>query len=230
MGKLRQAQATYAEIKEKAPLAGFPDAAKSISIDQTLALALLGFNPHVTVDLAGAAGTSIDKLTNVGLVYAVTGHTREARAIADNLVKRSPVATYVNNVFAPSIRAEIEINQGNPEKAIELLQPASPYEFGWKAQLWPNYIRGQAYLRAHRGAEAAIQFKQMLDHPGVALAGFNSPLLYSLSQLELGRAKAMSGDTAGARAEYQNFFARWKDADTDVPALQQARAEFARLK
>jgi serine/threonine protein kinase/tetratricopeptide (TPR) repeat protein len=230
MGKLRQAQATYAEIKEKAPLAGFPDAAKSISIDQTLALALLGFNPHVTVDLAGAAGTSIDKLTNVGLVYAVTGHTREARAIADNLVKRSPVATYVNNVFAPSIRAEIEINQGNPEKAIELLQPASPYEFGWKAQLWPNYIRGQAYLRAHRGAEAAIQFKQILDHPGVALAGFNSPLLYSLSQLELGRAKAMSGDTAGARAEYQNFFARWKDADTDVPALQQARAEFARLK
>lgn len=230
IGKLREAQTSYAEIKEKAPLAGFPDAAKSISVDQTLALALLGFKPQITLDLAAAAGTSIDKLTNAGFVYAITGHTREARAIADNMVNRSPLATYVNNVFGPSIRAEIEINQGSPKKAIELLQPASPYEFGWKAQFWPNYIRGRAYLSARKGAEAAVEFQEILDHPGVALAGSNSPLLYSLSQLELARAKAMSGDTAGARAEYQNFFARWKDADPDIPVLQQARAEFARLK
>jgi tetratricopeptide (TPR) repeat protein len=230
IGKLREAQSTYSEIKEKALLAGFPDAAKSVTIDQTLAQALLGFKPHVTVDLAGAAGTSIDKLTNVGVIYAITGHAREARAIADSLVKRSPLGTYVNNVSAPSIRAEIEINQGNPEQAIELLQPAVPYEFGWQAQFWPNYIRGQAYLRAHKGAEAASQFEQILNHPGVSLAGFNSPLLYSLSQLELARAKAMSGDTAGARTQYQNFFVRWKDADPDIPVLQQARAEFSRLK
>jgi hypothetical protein len=39
----------------------------------------------------------------------------------------------------------------------------------------------------------------------------------------------MQGDKANARGMYQNFLDLWKNADSDIPVLQQARAEFAKL-
>jgi hypothetical protein len=44
------------------------------------------------------------------------------------------------------------------------------------------------------------------------------------------RASAMQGDTARAKAAYQDFLTLWKDADPDVPILKQAKAEYAKLK
>jgi DNA-binding SARP family transcriptional activator len=52
----------------------------------------------------------------------------------------------------------------------------------------------------------------------------------AIARLQLARALAASGDTAGARAAYQDFFTLWKQADTDVPLLKQARAEAAKLR
>jgi eukaryotic-like serine/threonine-protein kinase len=43
-------------------------------------------------------------------------------------------------------------------------------------------------------------------------------------------AAALVGDTANRRKAYQDFFALWKDADPDIPSLQQARREYERLK
>jgi hypothetical protein len=40
----------------------------------------------------------------------------------------------------------------------------------------------------------------------------------------------VQGDTARARAAYQDFFTLWKDADPDIPILKQARTEFAKLQ
>jgi eukaryotic-like serine/threonine-protein kinase len=40
----------------------------------------------------------------------------------------------------------------------------------------------------------------------------------------------MQGDTAKARAAYQDFVALWKAADPDIPVLKQAKAEYATLK
>ncbi|HSM84808.1 MAG TPA: hypothetical protein VLT16_01595 [Candidatus Limnocylindrales bacterium] len=146
------------------------------------------------------------------------------------MIKRSPSDTYVNNVWAPAIRAEVEVNRGNPAKAIDLLQSASVYEFGWRAKYLPNYVRGRACLGARRGTEAAAEFQKILDHPGITLAGSAAPLQYSLSYLQLARARAMSGDAAGARIAYQDFLRLWKDADPDVPVLKQARGELAKMR
>jgi len=51
-----------------------------------------------------------------------------------------------------------------------------------------------------------------------------------LAHLGLARAHAITGDTAKARAAYQDFLALWKDADPDIPILKQARAEYAKLQ
>ena len=52
----------------------------------------------------------------------------------------------------------------------------------------------------------------------------------ALARLGLGRAYALKGDTAKARAAYQDFLALWKDADPDIPILKQAKAEYAKLQ
>jgi hypothetical protein len=51
----------------------------------------------------------------------------------------------------------------------------------------------------------------------------------ALAHLELARARAIAGDTAKARATYQDFFVLWQDADPNIPILGSARAEYARL-
>jgi cytochrome c-type biogenesis protein CcmH/NrfG len=91
--------------------------------------------------------------------------------------------------------------------------------------LYPIYVRGEAYLAAHQGGEAAAEFQKILDHRGIVL---NEPI-GALAHLQLGRAYAMQGDIAKARAAYQGFLTLWKDADPDVPILKQANAEYARL-
>jgi len=55
-------------------------------------------------------------------------------------------------------------------------------------------------------------------------------VLLPLAQLGLARAYALEGDSAKSRIAYQDFFALWKDADPDIPILQQAKAEYAKLK
>jgi tetratricopeptide (TPR) repeat protein len=129
-------------------------------------------------------------------------------------------------VSIPVVRALIELEGNAPEKAVAALQAATPYELGTAQGLLPIYIRGQAYLRAKRGAEAAAEFQKIVDHRGIA------PTLteHSLAKLGLGRAYRITGDTAKARAAYQDFFALWKDADPDIPILKEAKAEYAKLQ
>ncbi len=52
----------------------------------------------------------------------------------------------------------------------------------------------------------------------------------ALARLGLARAYALQGDTAKAKAAYQDFLTLWKDADPDIPILKQAKAEYAKLQ
>jgi hypothetical protein len=86
--------------------------------------------------------------------------------------------------------------------------------------------RGEAYLSAHQGREAATEFQKILDHRGIVL---NLPI-GALAHLQIGRAYAMQGDSAKAKAAYHDFLTLWKDADPDIPILIAAKAEYARLR
>ena len=87
-------------------------------------------------------------------------------------------------------------------------------------------MRGEAYLAAHQGSEAAAEFQKILDHRGVVS---NEPI-GALAHLGLARAYVLHGDTTKARAAYQDFLTLWKDADPDIPILKQAKTEYAKLQ
>ena len=54
--------------------------------------------------------------------------------------------------------------------------------------------------------------------------------MWETSQLGLARAYILQGNSAKARAAYQDFFTLWKDSDPDIPILKQAKAEYAKLQ
>ena len=183
---------------------------------------------EATAALAISRGEFVEPCA--ALAYALSGDTTHAQAIADDLAKRFPVDTIVQYLYLPTIRAEIELAHGNPSKAIDFLQASSPYELGEpqspETPLWPVYFRGMAYLAAHDGVSAEVEFQKILDHPGIVL----NLSIGSLSHLEIARAEALQGHKDKARAAYQDFFALWQHADPGIPLLQQARAEFAKLQ
>ena len=160
------------------------------------------------------------------LSLAFAGDVVRAQMLVNDLDKRFPEDTIVQFNYLPTIRAQLALNRSDSSKAVHALQTAAPYELGSAGRLYPVYVRGAAYLAARQGSEAAAEFQKILDHPGIVL---NEPI-GALAHLQIGRAYAMQGDTAKAKAAYQDFLTLWKDADPDIPILIAAKAEYAKLK
>lgn len=156
---------------------------------------------------------------------ALSGDLRQAQELADDLARRLPTNTLINAVSLPIVRGTIEFERGNAARTIELLHSVAPYELGFGG-LRAIYLRGQAYLRLGKGNEAAAEFQKLVDHRSIAPA---DPI-HALARLGLARAYALAGDTARSRKAYQDFLALWKDADSDIPILRQAKTEYAKLK
>ena len=179
--------------------------------------------------LALVAGRDIKSVAALSLARA--GDAGEAKTLTDSLNKDFPEDTLMQGYWLPAIHAAIELNLKNAASALELLKPAATYELGQcepfqLGMMYPVYLRGQAYLLGHQGKEAASEFQRIIDHNGIVL---NFPL-GALAHVQIGRAYAMQGDTAEAKAAYQDFFALWKDADPDIPILKQANMEYAKLQ
>jgi hypothetical protein len=167
----------------------------------------------------------------VALAFARAGDSARAQKLADALHEEFPSNTLMQAYWLPVIHASLALNQGNSARAVELLQPTAPYELAetWQFQLgtmYPAYVRGMAYLKDGQGEEASAQFQKILDHRSVTV---NFPLA-SLVFLQFARARAICDDKDGARKAYQAFFSLWKDADTNIPILKQAKAEYAKLQ
>jgi eukaryotic-like serine/threonine-protein kinase len=169
----------------------------------------------------------------VALTLAYTRDDARARVLADDLDKSFPEDTIVQFNYLPSVRGKLALNKGDVSGAIQSLGAAAPYELGatrstdldWTA-MFPVFVRGEAYLAARRGSEAAAEFQKIIDHRGLVL---NQPI-GALAYLDLGRAYVLQGDIPKGKAAYQNFLTLWKDADPDIPVLQQAKVEYAKLK
>ncbi|HYN14489.1 MAG TPA: protein kinase [Terriglobales bacterium] len=172
-----------------------------------------------------------DIRTLAALALARAGDAAQAQKLADALNKEFPQNTIVQGYWLPSIRSAVEKNAKNAGRAVDLLKAAAPYELGQcepiaLGMMYPVYLRGDAYLLARQGKEAAAEFQKIIDHRGIVL---NFPL-GALARLGLARAYALQGDSAKARAAYLDFLNFWKDADSDIPILKQAKAEYAKLQ
>ncbi|HVO99160.1 MAG TPA: protein kinase [Bryobacteraceae bacterium] len=161
-----------------------------------------------------AANKYVDAIA--ALVLGLTGDPEKAKQIADDLGQRFPKATGIQVHYLPMIRGTIALANRNPGKATEEFAVGAPYELGLPPFLWGMqlvYLRGQAWLAAHQGVQAAADFQKIIDHPGLV----QYQPIGALAHLGLGRAYAMAGDSARARTAYQDFLALWKDADPEVP-------------
>jgi tetratricopeptide (TPR) repeat protein/predicted Ser/Thr protein kinase len=165
---------------------------------------------------------------------ALSGDRAGARALAEDLAERFPEDTPVQFEYLPTLRALFALSQRAPLDAIERLQPALPYDlampgtafFAKFGGLYPVYVRGRAYLEAERGREAVAEFQKVLHHRGIVLA---DPI-GALAHLQLGRSLVLLGEKGRARSAYDDFLALWKNADPDIPILNQAKSEYAKLQ
>jgi tetratricopeptide (TPR) repeat protein len=172
-----------------------------------------------------------DVATLTAVVLAQVGSANQAEALCHELNKHWPEGTIVQKYWLPAVRAEIDLRQSRPSKAMDDLGVATPLELANPGStavptLYPAYVRGQAYLAMGDGPRAAAEFMKLTDRPGLVL---NYPL-GALARLGLARAYKSSGDLEKSRQAYLDFLNLWKDADADIPILKEATAEYMKLK
>jgi tetratricopeptide (TPR) repeat protein len=235
-GHLAQARKAWQRAVELAQVTGHPDHAAQHYAGVAVREFLFG-NPSEARRAATAALALASKdrnaETGTALALAFLGDPR-AETLVNDLDRRFPESTVVQFGHLPFLRARLALNRRDPARAIEILRSAASYELGWQGagtggfcgSLYVIYMRGQAYMAAHRGAEAAAEFQKIIDHIGVVS---NDPTIVVAARLQLARAFALSGDRAKAKAAYQDFLNLWKEADPEIPILQQAKAEHERL-
>ena len=231
-GRLRKARELSRQAVESAKRTGAAEAAALWQVNAALREAEFGntieSRRHIGTALALSSGHDVQLLA--ALALARVGKSARAQAIIEKMSNQSPQNAVVQGYWGPVIRAQIELNSGSTAEAIEILETARPYELGeappfQPATMYPIYVRGQAYLAARRGKDAATEFQKILDRKTIVL---NFPL-GALAHFGLARAYALQGDLPKARTAYQDFFTLWKDADPDIPILKQAKAEYAKL-
>jgi len=224
-GQLRQARELFTQASQVLQRFNLKEAAAAEVAQEAVTEAAFGDRVDATRD--AAAALSVSRGTKVVLpaaaAYALAGEERKAQELSSDVAKRRPEDKLVQSVWVPLVSAIIELKHENPAKAVQLLTAAGPYD---RIFLPVLFVRATAYLKAGQANEAAEEFRKVL-----ALRNLSPvDVLLPLAQLGLARAYALEGDSAKSRIAYQDFFALWKDADPDIPILQQAKAEYAKLK
>jgi tetratricopeptide (TPR) repeat protein len=198
--------------------------------------ALFGMHERARRDANASLALYRSRDADYGPAFALglLHESAHARTIIMNLEKRYPEDTSVQFSYRPTLRALDALNQGDAETALEMTQVAASYDFAvpgtafytgsFFGALYPVYVRGLAYSRMGRPREAAAEFQKILDHSSIVL---NDPI-GPMARLQLARAFEASGEHAKAAAGYKDLLVLWKNADSDIPVVAQARAEFAR--
>jgi tetratricopeptide (TPR) repeat protein len=179
--------------------------------------------------------------SEAALAFGMAGDTARAQSLEHDLNKRFPLNTQIQSLWLPAIRAQLALDKKNPSAALNALQAASAIELannpfaGNISCLYHVYVRGEAYLAAGQGDAAAAEFQKILDHGGIVWNCWTG----ALAHLGVARANALEAKTSqGADADaarvralaaYKDFLTLWKDADPDIPILEQAKAEYAKL-
>jgi eukaryotic-like serine/threonine-protein kinase len=164
----------------------------------------------------------------LALSFARSGKTENANRIAEEVSQEAPLDTLVQKYLVPTVRAAVKLQQHDPAAAIDLLRGTIRYDLAVTQSfdyLYPAYIRGLAYLESGDGRSAAGEFQKLIDNPGLCQGYITGPL----ARLQLGRAQRLIGDNASARKSYEEFLTLWRDADPDLPAYKEAKAEYAAL-
>jgi eukaryotic-like serine/threonine-protein kinase len=178
--------------------------------------------------------------SETALTFAMAGDTARAETLAQDLGKHYPLDTQMQSLWLPAIQAQLALDKKNPAAALNTLQAASAIELG-QIQFVANisclyyvYVRGDAFLAAGQGKEAAAEFQKILDHSGIVWncwTGMAHLGVARANALQARTSRGVDADAARVRAlaAYKDFLTLWKDADPDIPILIAAKAEYAKL-
>jgi tetratricopeptide (TPR) repeat protein len=241
-GQLKKSREQSRQAVVSASQANETETAASYLVNSALADALFGNREEARKSvLALRPLESRDLQYAKALVLALVGETAKPQSLADNLAKSFPEDTTVRCNYLPTLRAQLALNRGDAGGAIESLQVTSSHELMVPSGptidlvMLPVFVRGKAYLEAHQGNQAAVEFQKILDRQGLLVF---SPIR-ALANLYLARAYVLQSHSlagpeadaamAKARAANQGFLTLWKDADADIPIFKQAKSEYAKL-
>jgi serine/threonine protein kinase/tetratricopeptide (TPR) repeat protein len=224
-GQLRKEREYSQRIVELALQHERKEAAAQFLAGQAVMEAVFGHCDHARslVGKAFAIWRSRSTVAIAANALSICGDSGQAQPLIEEYSRLFPKNTFWNSVSAPLCQAQIALHRGSPAQAIELLESAHRFESS--GNFGPQYVRGQAYLKLNKGAEAAAEFQKILSHRGWSVRG----VLYPLACVGLARGAVLQGDPARARKAYQVFFALWKDAEADNPILIKAQKEYEKL-
>jgi eukaryotic-like serine/threonine-protein kinase len=204
-------------------------------IPYALREAFIGSPEEARRSALAALAQSRERYVQFGAAFALAlaGESAKAEKIIQDLEKQLPEDTSVQFIHSPCLKALIALKHGEPTRSLELLRVSLPYDFavtrgamhGNFGAMYPSYVRGEAYLALHQGPEAAAEFQKVLDHPGIV----GNDLIGALARLQLARSYAVAKNNVRAKAAYLDFLTLWNDADPEIPLLEQAKAEYAKL-
>jgi eukaryotic-like serine/threonine-protein kinase len=196
----------------------------------------------LAADATRLAPKSQGAQSEAALAFAFAGDARKAESLARDLNSAFPLDTQIQSIWLPTIKARLALNKKDASHSLDYVRAPSAIDSGEVAFvmniscLYPNYVRGEAYLAAGQSTAAGAEFQKILDHSGIVWNCWTG----ALAHLGVARANALQAKTAeGADADaarvralaaYEDFLTLWKDADPDIPIYKQAKTEYARLQ
>ncbi len=226
LGQIAREQNLRAQAVERAKSLGMADVAAEFLMEGARTDAVLGYSSRAAQQIDAALALSRDPsmISEAADAASAAGQDQKAESLLSEARRARPDDTFVQDEDAPRVEARSQIHHGRPAAAVQTLAPAQPYEDGL---FFDNHLlRGEAYVASGQADNAVPEFRKILARRGMSLFS----VTYPLAQLDLARALVARHDTANARSAYQDFFALWKNADSDIPTLKQARAEYAKLQ
>jgi predicted Zn-dependent protease len=164
----------------------------------------------------------VDGSVDMPVALAEVCQDAKAEAILREDLKKYPEDTLWQYWRGPEIAAAIALARNQPLDAIEALRKSIPYDL---RDTEVPAMRARAFQAASQFDLAEAEFQKIIHHQTAGVPSAN----VALAHLGIARARALRGNRAGSREEYEAFFAAWKDAEPDVPVLRQAKAEYAEL-
>jgi eukaryotic-like serine/threonine-protein kinase len=224
-GRLNAARDFGERARASAHQLGLSEPAANEYIQEALIEATVADKVRAVADVAEALKLSPAQgvSLNAAVALALAGDDAKAARLGETVAEKRPYDTLVQFVQLPLIKSQIELNRGDAAKAIGPLDSALVYA---RTNTTVLYVRGNAYLKAGKGADAVQAFQRILDLKYVA--GLDP--LVPLAHLGLARAYALADEKPQSRVAYQDFSALWKDADPEIPLVRQARQEYAKLQ
>jgi len=222
-GRLQDSRRLFSAARESALKSNLTEVAAQIGLDEAGFEADIGQLRPARQDALSQLSLAPDSApaaAAAAYIFARVGDIPRAQAESARVLAKAPKDTLLNAAMLASVRAEIQLEQHNPEAAVRALEVTRPYDLNAFMALTPAYQRGLGYLDARHWDQAAQEFQHVLDHRSICA---NSPYI-PLAQLELGRSMQLAGNQAGAERSYLQAAFIWRDADPDYPPLKQLHA------